>query len=56
MCLGKIATNVSALGEEAVLEAQNLHLALNLIRSTKLQSSTESAFSPNACYLQCSLI
>jgi hypothetical protein len=38
-----------ALGEEADFEALNCLLALNLIRSTKLQLSTEPAFLPNAC-------
>jgi hypothetical protein len=41
---------VLALGEEADFEALNCLPALNLIRSTKLQLSTEPAFLPNACY------
>src|SRR5690606_19357953 len=45
-----IAYNVLALGEEADFEALNCLPALNLIRSTKLQLSTEPAFLPNACY------
>jgi len=47
----KIAHNVLALGEEADLEALNFLPALNLIRSTKLHLTTETAFLPNACYL-----
>jgi hypothetical protein len=47
--LSALATNVLALGEEADFEAQNCLPALNLIRSTKLQLSTEPAFLPNAC-------
>jgi hypothetical protein len=42
--------NVLALGEEADFEAQNCLPALNSIRSTKLQLTTEPAFLPNACY------
>jgi len=38
-----------ALGEEADFEALNFLSALNLIRSTELQLSTEPAFLPNAC-------
>jgi len=41
--------NVLALGEEADFEGPNCLPALNLIRSTKLHSSTEPAFLPNAC-------
>jgi len=44
-----MAGNVLALGEEADFEVLNCLLALNLIRSTKLQLSTEPAFLPNAC-------
>src|SRR5690554_1759383 len=44
-----LTANVLALGEEADFEAQNCLPALNLIRSTKLQLSTEPAFLPNAC-------
>src|SRR5690606_22538877 len=51
-CLSfRVATNGLALGEEADFEAQNSLPALNLIRSTKLQLSTEPAFLPNACYV-----
>ncbi|MDP3929259.1 MAG: hypothetical protein Q8R57_09575, partial [Bacteroidota bacterium] len=46
----KIAHNVLALGEEADFEALNFLSVLNLIRSTKLHLSTETAFLPNACY------
>jgi hypothetical protein len=42
--------NVLALGEEADFEALNCLPALNLIRSRKLQLTTEPAFLPNACY------
>jgi len=45
-----LAPNVLALGEEADFEALNCLPALNLIRSTKVHSSTEPAFLPNACY------
>jgi len=45
----RVADNVLALGEEADYEALNCLPALNLIRSTKLQLSTEPAFLPNAC-------
>jgi len=45
----KIGYNVLALGEEADYEVLNCLPALNLIRSTKLQLSTEPAFLPNAC-------
>lgn len=48
-----ICHNVLALGEEADFEALNCLSALNLIRSTKLHLSTESAFLPNACYVLC---
>ena len=41
--------NVLELGEKADFEALNCQPALNLIRSTKLQLSTEPAFLPNAC-------
>jgi hypothetical protein len=44
--------NGLALGEEADFEALNYLPALNLIRSTKLDLSTEPAFLPNACYGQ----
>jgi hypothetical protein len=40
-----------ALGEEADFEALNSLPALNLIQSTKLHLTTESAFLPNVCYL-----
>jgi len=43
-----LAANVLALGEEADSEALNCLPVLNLIRSTKLHSSTETAFLPNA--------
>ncbi len=43
------ANNVSALGEEAVFEAQNCLPALNLIRSTKLQLSTKPQLLQNGC-------
>jgi len=42
--------DVLALGEEADFETLNFLPALNLIRSTKLHSTTEPAFLPNACY------
>jgi hypothetical protein len=45
-----MTANGLALGEEADFEALNCLPALNLIRSTKLQLSTEPAFLPNACY------
>jgi len=44
-----IAANGLALGEEADIEVLYCLPALNLIRSTKLQLSTEPAFLPNAC-------
>jgi hypothetical protein len=40
----RLAYNVLALGEEADFEAQNCLPALNLMRSTKLQLTTEPAF------------
>jgi len=49
ICPGPIATNGLAFGEEADFEALNCLPALNLIRSTKLHLSTETAFLPNAC-------
>jgi hypothetical protein len=45
----KMPYNVLALGEEADFEALNCLPALNLIRSTKLQLTTEPAFLPNCC-------
>jgi len=45
----KLTANGLALGEEADFEALNRLPSLNLIRSTKLYLSTESAFLPNAC-------
>jgi hypothetical protein len=42
--------NVLQLQEVGDFEALNCLPALNLIRSTKLHSSTEPAFLPNACY------
>jgi hypothetical protein len=47
----KMRYNGLALGEEADFEALNCLPAMNLIRSTKLQLSTEPAFLPNACYV-----
>jgi hypothetical protein len=47
-----MACNGFGLGEEADFEALNYLPALNLIRSTKLDLSTEPAFLPNACYGQ----
>jgi hypothetical protein len=44
-----MTANVLALGEEADFEALNCLPPLNLIRSTKLHLSTETAFLPNAC-------
>ena len=41
--------NILALGEEADIQALNCLPAMNFIRSTKLQLSTEPAFLPNAC-------
>jgi hypothetical protein len=49
----KLTANGLALGEEADFEALNCLPALNLIRSTKLQLTTEPAFLPNACYALC---
>jgi hypothetical protein len=49
----RLAPNGLALGEEADFEALNCLPALNLIRSTKLQLTTEPAFLPNACYALC---
>jgi hypothetical protein len=48
----RVSANVLALGEEADFEALNCLPALNLIRSTKLHTRTETAFLPNACYSQ----
>jgi len=45
----KLAGNGLALGEEADFEALNCLPPVNLIRSTKLHLSTETAFLPNAC-------
>jgi len=45
----KVRRSVLALGGEADFEVQHCVAALNLTGSTKLQISTESAFSPNAC-------
>jgi len=45
-----LAHNGLALGEETDFEALNCLPALNLIRRTKLNLSTEPAFLPNACY------
>jgi hypothetical protein len=53
MLLFMLAGNGLALGEEADFEALNCLPALNLIRSTKLQLTTEPAFLPNACYALC---
>jgi hypothetical protein len=50
LCRPTIGYNVLALGEEADFEVLNCLLALNLIRSTKLDLTTEPAFLPNACY------
>ncbi len=41
---------VSWLGEEGDFEVPNCLPSQNLIRSTKLHLTTESAFLPNACY------
>jgi hypothetical protein len=49
LCRHSLATNVLALGEEADFEAINFLPVQNLIRSTKLHLSTETAFLPNAC-------
>jgi hypothetical protein len=38
-----LATNVYGLGEVAALEALHCHLALNLMRRTELQLTTEPA-------------
>ncbi|MDX2174443.1 MAG: hypothetical protein SFY56_15175, partial [Bacteroidota bacterium] len=46
-----VTYNVLALGEEADFEALNCLPALNLLRSTRFQLTTEPAFLPNACYL-----
>ena len=51
MSVFRVACNVLALGEEADFEALNFLPVLNLIRSTKLQLTTEPAFLPNACYV-----
>ena len=45
------AANGLRLCEEADFEALNCLPALNLIRSTKFQLTTEPAFLPNACYV-----
>jgi hypothetical protein len=44
-----MSANGLALGEEADFEALNYLPALNLIRSTKLDLSTEPAFLQNPC-------
>jgi len=45
----ELAHNGLRLGEEADFEALNCLPPVNLIRSTKLHLSTETAFLPNAC-------
>ena len=50
LILHLVTANVLALGEEADFEAQNFQPSQNLIRSTNLQLSTETAFLLNACY------
>lgn len=44
-----IGYNVSALGEEADLEAQTFNLAQKPIGSTNVKFSTKPAFLPNVC-------
>ena len=51
-----MTANGLALGEEADYEVLNCLPALNLIRSAKLQLSTELAFLPNACYVHTLLL
>jgi len=49
MSVRKLTANGLALGEEADFEALDFLPPQNLIRRTKLHTSTEPAFLPNAC-------